>query len=411
MIPSVPVYTDMSQLSELKNASRQNGSENLTEVARQFESLFTHMVIKSMRQASLGNDLFNSNGSEMYRDLFDKQIALSLSQGKGLGLADSMIMQMKPVAQEAGDALGKSLSNTLPETKSSAADMTTLPIRPANPTDSNQAARTDTVTGKTATQPAAQPSTAPVPGRTPGLSMHLPTAADSNVITASQRDAALKAYGAVHAPAVGLAMQNPLQANGINQNAVAAPAPLPTEVLRLDQAQKHAARSGTPESFIAKVWPAALRVANELGVSPRVLIAQAALETGWGKSMPKHADGSSGHNYFGIKTHDQWQGQQIAANTTEIVNGSAVREKASFRAYDSIESSFRDFASFLKTNPRYEKALSVTHDANKFVDALQKAGYATDPKYADKIKSIMNGRRMNTMVTQVDTGPSARQVG
>lgn len=410
MMQAPPVYTDFSQLAALKHGAKENEAENIDQVARQFESLFTHMVIKSMRQANLGEDMMGNNGSDMYRDLFDRQIALSLSQGKGLGLAKAMQQQLhspganrpETVQPLKADNTDKTSSHTLAKPQVLSMPLqhvlnpqkvpdTAIPLR--HP--SGQTTATDPVIP--------EQSYIHRPGATRGM-RHIET-------SSSQREAALRAYGVIQAQPAETAMQHPIQSSGLNTQAVKPPAPLQTDVLRLDQAQKHAQTENTPESFIAKLWPAAQRIADELGVSPRVLIAQAALETGWGNSMPKHTDGSSGNNYFGIKGHGQWQGRHIDANTTEIISGKPQQERASFRAYNSIEDSFRDFANFLKTNPRYEGALAVTHNANKFVDALQKAGYATDPKYADKIKSIMNGRRMNTMVAQIDSGPTARQVG
>ncbi len=371
MIPTnLPVYTDFSQLAELKNSKATVG-ENLENVARQFESLFTHMMIKSMRQATPGDSLFSNSQMDTYQGMFDQQIAIAMSQGKGLGIAEAMLRQMAPSGSQV-QTQPKPLIEGLPSGLK-------LPVSVDD------------------SMPLAQPQLRPK------------AQANPNAVSATQREAVLKAYGVLPAPSTEYAMRNPLQAAGLNPAEVHTPQ-APRETLNLAAVERHS-RPGTPEDFIARVWPAAQRVAGELGVSPRVLIAQAALETGWGRHMPKGSDGQSSQNYFGIKTHNQWDGRQVAANTTEIVNGQAVREKASFRAYDSIEASFHDFADFLKTNPRYENALSVSHDAEKFVEALQKAGYATDPKYADKLKSIMNGRRMNLMVAQADAQNETTKVG
>ncbi|MDX1496193.1 MAG: flagellar assembly peptidoglycan hydrolase FlgJ [Salinisphaeraceae bacterium] len=320
---------EMAQLASLKQSQQNGQNTELSKVARQFESIFTHMMIKSMRQASLGNELFNGNGYETYRDMFDQQIAQAMSQGKGLGIAEAMLRQLQPPQATSLEAI------------------------------------TSGQTAKAATAPE---------------------------------------WARVKAPPVSIALDKPLinpaaQLDKANE-AISAASSRRQEVLRLD-GQNINSRPDSPEAFIAKVWPAAKRVANELGVSPRVLVAQAALETGWGRHMPKHADGSSSENYFGIKTHNQWQGKQVTASTQEFINGQTIEQQAEFRAYQSIEASFADFANFLKTNPRYQEALSVSHDSEKFVDALQEAGYATDPSYADKLKSIMNGHRMNLVVAQV----------
>ena len=372
MISHVPVYTDIAQLAELKNQQNKGQDKTLEQVAQQFESVFTHMVIKSMRDATLGNDLFNSNAHDSYRDMFDRQIALTLSQGKGLGIADSMLRQL----------------GTAEKTSSPVAfNLAPAPVK--SPADTS-------INALTKEPQSALPATA--------QSAEAKQTAADNI---QQNRAALRAYGAVLAPSKEAAMQQPFAANGLNTAALdQAPKP-PSEVLRLDQARVHSAKS-TPEGFIARVWPAAQRIAEQLGVSPRVLVAQAALETGWGRHMPKHADGSSSNNMFGIKTHNQWDGASVKSNTTEIINGVKTRENSNFRAYDSIEASFQDFVNFLTRNPRYKNALENTHNPEKFVDALQKAGYATDPNYADKIKSIMNGRRMRTMIASNMTEQAPR---
>ena len=127
--------------------------------------------------------------------------------------------------------------------------------------------------------------------------------------------------------------------------------------------------------------PMAEAAAEKIGVDPRYLVAQAALETGWGKSIIRTGDGQSSHNLFGIKTHNSWDGESARVLTTEYQGGKAVRETANFRAYDSYAQSFDDYVSFLQNNGR-------------FVKELQQAGYATDPQYARKISQI--ARKMQT---------------
>jgi peptidoglycan hydrolase FlgJ len=152
--------------------------------------------------------------------------------------------------------------------------------------------------------------------------------------------------------------------------------------------------------------PMAEAAAKRIGVDPRYLVAQAALETGWGKHMVKTSDGSSANNLFGIKSHG-WGGNNAVANTQEYVNGRAVTEKASFRAYDSYQESFHDYVSFLQSNGRYSNALNTNGNSEQFTRELQKAGYATDPQYARKINQI--ARNMDTyqsiqMLAQAGTG-------
>lgn len=147
----------------------------------------------------------------------------------------------------------------------------------------------------------------------------------------------------------------------------------------------------SPESFVEQLWPYAKQAADRLGVEPDVILAQAALETGWGKHVIKHADGQSTHNLFNIKADKRWDGQHAQLGTLEFRNGVMVKEPAKFRSYDSFQQSFDDYVNFLQRNPRYQEALKQTGDAEQFIEAIHKAGYATDPAYADKVKRILNG--------------------
>jgi len=145
----------------------------------------------------------------------------------------------------------------------------------------------------------------------------------------------------------------------------------------------------SPEDFVRRLLPVAKPTAEELGVDPRVLVAQAALETGWGKAVIHRSDGSSSHNLFGIKADSRWSGDTVRANTLEYEDGVMQRRREPFRAYDSFTDSFGDYLSFLHENPRYREVLEKTDDPRDFLEALQRAGYATDPKYAEKILGIL----------------------
>ncbi len=144
-----------------------------------------------------------------------------------------------------------------------------------------------------------------------------------------------------------------------------------------------------PQDFINAMKPYAKKIAQDMGVDYKVLIAQAALETGWGEHVIKDKNGNQSFNLFNIKADSRWQGRSISVPTIEYVDGIAKKETANFRRYNSIADSFEDFQQFL-TQPRYKKALASVSDANHFVQELQQAGYATDPQYAKKIQSILN---------------------
>lgn len=145
----------------------------------------------------------------------------------------------------------------------------------------------------------------------------------------------------------------------------------------------------TPQAFVDAVLPYARAAAEKIGVTPAVLVAQAALETGWGKHVPAAADGASSNNLFGIKAGKDWSGARVSVPTVEYRDGVATRERASFRAYGSIAASFDDYAKLISQHPRYQQALAKAGDPAAYLAGLQKAGYATDPAYAAKIGELL----------------------
>ncbi|WP_195912227.1 glycoside hydrolase family 73 protein, partial [Candidatus Contendibacter odensensis] len=154
------------------------------------------------------------------------------------------------------------------------------------------------------------------------------------------------------------------------------------------------------------LWPHAQDAARQLGVAPEVLIAQAAHETAWGKSVPRFADGRSSHNLFGIKANRGWEGDRVVNSTLEFVNGAAVRQRDGFRAYGSYADSFKDYVNFLQVNPRYGEALNVVKDGTAYLRALQRAGYATDPAYAKKIQALINGPAFDDALGALKSAPT-----
>lgn len=267
-------YTDFSGLTALRREAHQDPQANLRKVARQFESLYLKIMLKSMREASLGDPLFDSNSSDIYRDMFDNQIALQMSDHGGIGLADMLVRQLQQQ----------------------------VPAKPASISQSD-----------------------------------LPPAP-------------------VEAPAPQAALP---------------------------------ARFSTQEQFITHIWPLAEAAGQKLGVAPQAIMAQAALETGWGKHISQSTAGVSSHNLFNIKADARWQGPTVTVDTLEYDNGVARRQKAVFRAYDSYADSVRDYVDFLQSNPRYQQALHESDSAEDFAHNLHQAGYATDPAYARKLIDIM----------------------
>ncbi len=284
---SAPVYTDIAGLGTLKRGAANKDPAAIREVARQFESLFTGMMLKSMRDAVGTDPLFGSDQEKMYQGMFDDQLAIQMSRGKGLGLADMLMRQLQKMG----------------------------------------------VAGATPASSASQAGSA---------ATGAPTAA-----TSSSRGGGAAAY---------LATQ--------------------------------AASPAQQQSFVRDLWPQAQQAGEQLGVDPRNLIAQAALETNWGRSLPQDATGRSSNNLFGMKAARGWAGSTVTAPTQEYQSGVATNTTAQFRAYDSSTQSFQDYVALLQNNPRYAAALNTGEDARAFAAGLQQGGYATDPDYARKIGAI-----------------------
>lgn len=154
----------------------------------------------------------------------------------------------------------------------------------------------------------------------------------------------------------------------------------------------------SPSSFIATLLPYAKQAAKVLGVSPEVLVAQSALETGWGKKVLQTPDQQSSFNLFNIKSHGGWQGESVNKNSLEVEDGVGVQRRSNFRVYQGLQESFKDYTDFISNNKRYEQALQQGDNAERYIEELQQAGYATDPQYAEKIKTIMNSDNFQSVV-------------
>lgn len=275
---TAPINTsfDFSGLASLRNDARAQDPAALKEAAKQFESLFTQMLLKSMRDANKGfgeDSLFGSQQGDFYQDMFDDQMAMHLSKGKGLGLADMLVQQLT----RAG------MVSSADETAKTQASAPTQSISSAD---------------------------------------------DQQPLAKSKAD------------------------------------------------------------FVRTLWPHAQRAGSQLGVDPHALLAQAALETGWGKSVPSQSGGASSFNLFGIKAGSSWAGATTNVPTLEFEEGVAVRRVERFRSYASPADSFSDYAALISNNPRYANAVGVGGDVATFASALQEGGYATDPNYASKVVAV-----------------------
>ena len=300
-------------LGSLKQAAATHSPQALREAARQFESLFTSMMLKSMQEANFKDPLFGSDQGDLYQDMYDDQLAAVMSRGKGLGLADMLVQQLRRQGAAAADSAGGS-----------------------NPTN----------------------GTARAPAGSSGTGSAAPRASTSPITRAAGatgRTGTASATGAVAAPA------SPESA-------------CPT--------------SAQQAAFARTLWPDAQQAARQLGVNPVTLLAQAALETNWGRNVPQDGSGGTSNNLFGIKSGSDWSGQSVTNSTREFSGGAATTVKAQFRSYDSTSQCFHDYVDLLKGNPRYAAALGTGNDVQAFGSALQQGGYATDPAYAGKLTAV-----------------------
>jgi flagellar protein FlgJ len=393
--PDSGSYSDLNRLNQLKVGKDRDGAENVRKVAQEFESLFMNEMLKSMRSATevmSQDNPFNSQASKQYQDMHDQQLSVTLSkEGGGIGLADVLIRQLSkqqeptekpnPFAQVAQTEGAKWSSSP------NAAVAKMDPVR-------NDA------------QLLNQRRLA-LPGRP--IERTFVESADAQVASAeSLKNGTLAEQTGKTQPLVNLAWQP--------ATAFAAPTDAPLIVNGVEAAAPGApgkTRFSSPAEFIATMLPMAEKAAKRLGVEPRFLVAQAALETGWGKSMIKQKDGSNSHNLFGIKANG-WNGESAKVTTTEYVNGKATKQVAGFRAYDSFEQSFNDYVRLLENNDRYKPAIQVASasgDSERFVNELQRAGYATDPQYARKINQIARKVQTYQTIADASSAPAMRTRG
>jgi flagellar protein FlgJ len=194
------------------------------------------------------------------------------------------------------------------------------------------------------------------------------------------------------------ALRNDGNLSSINRNTIASTQRsqeefLDNQPIKTFQSIKTAAFEDV-DSFIEQLYPAAQQAAKQLGIDPKALLAQAAIETGWGQYMIHNTSGQNSHNLFGIKADLRWQGDRAMVNTIEFEEGVAATKKAPFRVYDSFADSMQDYVGFVKQNPRYEEAVKQSQSPQDYFSELQKAGYATDPDYANKVLSVFESKQL-----------------
>ncbi|SEK13594.1 flagellar assembly peptidoglycan hydrolase FlgJ [Paraburkholderia diazotrophica] len=287
---------DVQGFDAMRAQAAANPREAMKSAAKQFDAVFTQMMLKSMRDATPSDGPFDSHDMATYTSMMDQQLSQQMSS-KGIGVADAMLKQLM---------------------------------------------------------------------RNSGMS-----ADDANAGNNAALNALAKAYSN---PASNGALR---MGRGYTANSALTP-PVHGD-----------GSSGKVDAFVDKLAAPAQAASAATGIPARFIIGQAALESGWGKREIKKADGTTTYNVFGIKATDDWTGKTVATVTTEYINGRPQRVVEKFRAYDSYEEAMTDYASFLKSNPRYAQVINSSRDVNGFAQGMQRAGYATDPHYAKKLISIM----------------------
>jgi flagellar protein FlgJ len=372
-------------------------------------------MLKSMRSATdaLGQDNpLNTPAAKQYQEMYDQQLAVSMSrEGGGIGLADVLMRQMsknKPLAP--GEAAAASAAK-----QEAAKAAVQTPV----------AAGTIAINGPLSRVNGERPLWASRSVKAPtGESAHR-----NDMALINQRRLALPPKLADRLLAGLVPSATTAATTMVNKT------PLPERTTTtgagplyngdwLASAQQASTGSmqvygramaqiplapakkafSSADEFVNTMLPMAKEAADRIGVDPRYLVAQAALETGWGKSVMRAQDGSSSHNLFGIKAGSSWQGDSARAITSEFRNGAMVRETAEFRSYGSYKDSFHDLVTLLQTNNRYQDVVKSADNPEQFVRELQKAGYATDPDYASKISQI--ARQMTSYQNYAAAGAS-----
>lgn len=326
---------DSQSLDQLKLQAKRDPGNAIAGAAKQFESVFLGMMLKSMREATPQDGALDNEQTKMYTSLLDQQLAQHMA-ARGTGLSEVMARQLS----------------------------------------ANAAASPVAADGAAAALP---------------LDLYYATSAHEVVapeiaprLSASTLDfsklASLRATEAARVNATK-AKTLPVVTPSVDTGAASAPASDKTSSTPLAKTRE----------FVQRVWQHALDAAKAIGIKPQFMVGQAALETGWGQHEIRNANGTTTHNLFGVKASKDWTGPVVEKSTTEYVNGVAQKTTAKFRVYSSYAESFQDYAKLLNNNPRFSGVVSNGKNAEGFAHGLQKAGYATDPAYASKLMRLING--------------------
>lgn len=357
-------YSDVNRLSQIKT----QGQAGIRAAAQQFESLFIDMMMTSMRQAGSAfadGDYTSSDTTKMQQEMLDHQWAVHVSENGGVGLADVIVKQLSGALSSKH---GSSLS--APKIGRAAADV--IGAEASNPMSAAESAPTPT----SGIDPVAPEWT---------LGSWFATALTPTAAAPTERAAA-----ASHPNETVSSVDDPSDTNDDD------PALTVTAMGSKDSA------FDTPNEFVAKVLPVLENALAGTDLNPLMVLAQGALETGWGAHVIHDANGDSSHNLFNIKASGDWKGPAVEVSTVEFHGGQRIQQRDRFRAYDSVDSAVRDYLSVLKGDKRYQRALDSVQDPSRFADELQKAGYATDPHYAAKIVRVLTGGALLSALSNLE---------
>jgi flagellar protein FlgJ len=322
--------SDVRSLDALKADAAKDPKGAVRQAATQFEALFMQMVLKSMRDAVPRSGMLEGAGADVYRGMLDTQFAQAMA-GRPGGLGELIARQLMRNMRTDGAAPGADVSGAGALPRVSTVALARAALAPDPDDDAQDGAAS------------------------------FPSAAQVAAAAAARARFALRAAGEM--PGRGVA-------------AAQAAADVP---------DAGSAGGGARAGFVERMWPAAQAAERRTGVPAAFIVGQSALESGWGRQEPRHADGRPSHNLFGIKAGPGWRGAVVEATTTEFVDGRPIRTVERFRAYDSYEASFADWARLMTSSPRYADAVRAGGSVEAFAHGLQRAGYATDPQYASKL--------------------------
>ncbi len=334
---SAHIYTDLNAIQDIRTLGKDDKNAALMEVAKQFESMFLNMMMSSMRDA---NKVFEEDSmfNSPETDFYRKMYDDQMA----LSLSGQQGMGLSQV-------IYRQLMTNYGDNK-------------------NDAQQLDQ--GKLFDRRARSPLSMVAPSHVTALN------ATMDAVDAELHQLRPRAQSAV---------------TGSSDSAAAA----------ASGSGNKGQQFATPAEFVAALYPLAEKVGAELGVEPKAIVAQAALETGWGKYMISDDQGRNSFNFFGIKADSRWQGERVDVITHEYRDGLAVKERAPFRSYSSMEEGVRDYANFLQGAERYQQAIGQNLGAGHYGYALQLAGYATDPQYGAKIQRISQSSTLNSALEQL----------